>query len=189
MVSTLLFAAVLCVPTISPLTVRAAPTDAVSRGLQEDADFRARRVEFEIRHSLAMLPEYGVFDYLAFQLLEKGTVRLIGEVRRGILKERAERAVQQVRGVETVINEIELLPPSSSDDTLRVALYRSLFRDTPLEQYAYHSMNPIHIIVRNGRVRLEGVVRSEADKTIAGMKAREVPLTFGVENNLRIEDR
>lgn len=158
-----------------------------SLAAQEASDFRTRRVEFEIRHSLATLPYYGVFDHLAFQLLGDGTVRLLGQVRNGVLREQAERVTQEVAGVEKVVNEIEILPPSSSDDSLRVALYRALFRDTPLEQYAFHAMNPIHIIVRNGRVRLEGVVRTEMDKTVAGFKAREVPFIFAVENNLQVE--
>jgi hyperosmotically inducible periplasmic protein len=162
---------------------------AWTTGSAQDPDFRSRRLEFEIRHSLALLPEYGVFDHLGFELLGKGAVRLVGQVRSGVLRGQAERAARQVEGVEQVVNEIEILPVSSSDDALRVALYRAIFWDTPLERYAYHSMNPIHIIVKRGRITLEGVVGSEMDKTLAGMKAREVPLTFGVENNLRVEKR
>jgi osmotically-inducible protein OsmY len=46
---------------------------------------------------------------------------------------------------------------------------------------------PIHIIVKNGRITLLGVVDNESDKTIAGMKARQVPGAFGVENDLMVE--
>jgi hyperosmotically inducible periplasmic protein len=152
-------------------------------------DYRSRRLEFEVSHSLATLPTYGIFDHLAFELLGKGRVRLLGQVRSGVLRNQAERAALGVPGVEEIVNEIEILPPSPSDDNLRIALYRALFRDTPLERYAFNVMNPIHIIVRHGRVRLEGVVANEMDKTIAGMKAREVPFTFEVENNLRVEAR
>jgi hyperosmotically inducible protein len=45
----------------------------------------------------------------------------------------------------------------------------------------------IHIIVDNGHVTLEGVVASQADKQIAGMRANSVPGTFGVTNNLQVE--
>ena len=45
----------------------------------------------------------------------------------------------------------------------------------------YH---PIRIIVKNGRVRLEGVVNSSGDKTIAGMQARGTFGALGVENDL-----
>ena len=46
---------------------------------------------------------------------------------------------------------------------------------------------PIAIIVKNGRITLMGVVDSESDKTVAGMKARGVPGAFGVENELTVE--
>jgi hypothetical protein len=46
---------------------------------------------------------------------------------------------------------------------------------------------PIHIIVKGGRVTLLGVVDNESDKTVAGMKARQVPGSFAVENELMVE--
>jgi len=46
---------------------------------------------------------------------------------------------------------------------------------------------PIHIIVQNGRVMLLGVVDNANDKTVAGLRAREVPGTFNVENQLVVE--
>jgi osmotically-inducible protein OsmY len=46
---------------------------------------------------------------------------------------------------------------------------------------------PLHIIVKNGRITLLGVVDAESDKTVAGMRAREVPGSFGVENELVVE--
>jgi hyperosmotically inducible protein len=41
---------------------------------------------------------------------------------------------------------------------------------------------PIHIIVKGGKITLLGVVDSEADKTVAGMRARDVPGAFGVRS-------
>ena len=46
---------------------------------------------------------------------------------------------------------------------------------------------PIHIVVKNGRVRLIGVVDNEGDKTIAGTKAKQVPGSFAVSNELMVE--
>jgi osmotically-inducible protein OsmY len=46
---------------------------------------------------------------------------------------------------------------------------------------------PIHIIVKNGRITLLGVVDNEADKYIAGMKARQVPGAYEVDNQLIVE--
>ena len=43
---------------------------------------------------------------------------------------------------------------------------------------------PIHIIVKGGRTTLLGEVDNESDKTVAGMRAREVNGVFAVENEL-----
>ena len=47
---------------------------------------------------------------------------------------------------------------------------------------------PIHIVVDKGRVTLLGVVDNESDKTVAGMKAREVPGSFAVDNELVVDN-
>jgi len=44
---------------------------------------------------------------------------------------------------------------------------------------------PIRIIVRNGHVNLEGVVDSEGDKNLVGVRANSVPGIFSVHNNLQ----
>ena len=43
---------------------------------------------------------------------------------------------------------------------------------------------PIHIVVKNGRTMLLGVVDSAAARQIAGARAREVDGVFEVENGL-----
>ncbi len=48
---------------------------------------------------------------------------------------------------------------------------------------------PIHIIVKNGRTMLLGVVDSELDKTLAGARARDVTGVFGVENDLVVDKK
>jgi hyperosmotically inducible periplasmic protein len=48
-------------------------------------------------------------------------------------------------------------------------------------------IKPIRIIVKNGRVTLDGVVDSEADKNLAGIRANGVSGVFSVTNNLQIE--
>jgi hyperosmotically inducible protein len=47
-------------------------------------------------------------------------------------------------------------------------------------------IKPIRIIVKNGHVTLEGVVDSEADKNVAGIRANTVPGIFSVTNNLQV---
>jgi hypothetical protein len=170
----------------------------------------------EIRSELLQLPYYGVFDFLAFSY-DKGTVILQGYAYRPSLKSDAERAVKRVAGVDTVKNQVEDLPVSFNDDELRWRTYYAIYRDPFLSRYApgggllwghrhpfrspalmpfgpsrFPGMEPagdypIHIIVKEGRITLLGVVDNEGDKTMAGMKAREVPGSFGVDNELTID--
>lgn len=153
----------------------------------QEKDARTRRVETEIFHELLTLPYYGVFDNLAFKVEKGGTVRLLGHTIRPTLKTDAERRLKGIAGVEQVINEIEVLPASPGDDRIRLAIARNIYRTDALERYGFQVNPSIHIIVKNGRVTLEGVVDTEGDKTIAGMKAREVGGVFEVTNNLRVE--
>src|ERR1700692_3048578 len=155
-----------------------APRDQPSAKSQE-------RVVKEVRHELLMLPYFGVFDYIAFKV-DGYNVTLLGQVVRPTLKSDAENAVKHSEGVEKVDNQIEVLPPSPMDDRLRLILYRAIYGYPALEKYALGVQKPIRIIVKNGRVTLEGVVDSEADKNLAGLRVKPVPGIFSVTNNLRV---
>jgi hyperosmotically inducible protein len=142
----------------------------------------------EVRHELAMLPYYGVFDWLEFEVRPDNTVVLKGQVVRPTTKSDAEARVKDIEGVSKVINEIQVLPLSPDDDRLRVALYRTLYNfDSPLFRYATQSVPPIHIIVDHGRATLKGVVDSKADAQLAYIRARSVPGLFDVKNELIVE--
>ena len=143
------------------------------------------RLVREVRHELIMLPYFGVFDNLSFRIQGR-TVILEGQVVRPVVKSDAENSVKHIEGVEKVINNIEVLPPSPMDDRIRRAVYQSIYSYGPLFKYGGMAVPPIHIIVRNGRVTLEGVVDSEADKNMAGLRANQVPGTFQITNNLRV---
>ncbi|MBW8713149.1 MAG: BON domain-containing protein [Acidobacteria bacterium] len=149
-------------------------------------DSRTLRMEADIERELFMLPNYSVFDFLAFRIEPGGTVRLLGQVVRPTLRADAERRVKKVEGVEQVVNAIEVLPVSQSDDAIRQAVARNIYNSTALDRYGFQGQPPIHIIVKQGRVTLEGVVDSESDKTVAGLKAREITGVFEVKNNLSI---
>ena len=174
----------------------------------------ARQSVEDIRKELLQLPYYSVFDFLAFSY-DRGTVVVGGYAYALGLKKDAERAVKRASGVDTVVNKIEELPPNQIDDQIRWATYYKIYRDPFLSRYApgggllwghRHAFGgpfspyggafpgmepagdyPIHIIVQNGRVTLLGVVDSENDKTVAGLRAREVPGTFDVANQLVVE--
>ena len=142
----------------------------------------------QVRHELATLPYYGVFDWLEFQTLPDNTVVLRGQVVRPSTKSEAEARVKDIDGVSKVVNEIQVLPPSPSDDRLRIALYRAIYDwNSPLFRYATQSIPPIHIIVDRGHATLRGIVATKADAQIAYMRARAVPGLFDVKNELLIE--
>ncbi|PYX80987.1 MAG: transport-associated protein [Acidobacteria bacterium] len=158
----------------------ASQTSALSQRSQE-------RISREVRHQLVLLPFYSVFDNLAYQVSPEGTVTLIGQVVKPTLKSDAENVVKHIEGVEKVVNNIQVLPVSPDDDRIRRATYRAIYSNEVLSQYELRAVPPIHIIVSNGHVTLEGVVARQMDKQIAEMQAKGVPGVFSVTDNLRVE--
>ncbi len=155
---------------------------------QDRANRSAAELAAQVRHQLAMLPWYNVFDWLEGQVSSNGAVILRGQVVRPTTKIDAETAVKHVEGVTSVENEIEVLPVSTFDNQLRFRLYRSIFNyNSPLYRYALGSVPPIHIIVKNGHVDLKGVVATNMDKQLAYVAANQVPGVFSVRNQLQVE--
>jgi hyperosmotically inducible periplasmic protein len=140
----------------------------------------------EVRHELVMLPWYSVFDNLEYSV-NGYRVTLMGQVVRPSVKTDAEAAVKKIEGVESVDNQIEVLPPSPNDDQTRRAEFRAIYSQPSLQRYAEGAVPPIHIIVKDGHVTLEGAVASEADKDVANVQANTVPGVFSVTNNLVVE--
>jgi len=145
-----------------------------------------QRLSGEVRHELNMIPEFTVFDNLAYRV-DGGTVTLVGQVRDAIVKDSAEARVQHLEGVEHVNNQIEILPASFNDDRIRRQVARAVFNDPRLFNYGIQSVPPIHIIVKNGHVNLEGMVRTQTDKDDAFIRANGVSGVFSVENHLQVE--
>jgi hyperosmotically inducible protein len=146
------------------------------------------RIVKEVRHELVTLPYYGVFDWLEYEVQNNGTVVLRGEVVRPTTKSDAEGRVKDIDGVAGVINQIEVLPVSPSDDRARRALYRAIYNfNSPLFRYATQSVPPIHLIVKRGHATLKGVVANRGDAQQAYIRARGVPGLFSVKSELIVE--
>lgn len=145
-----------------------------------------QRLSGEVRHELAMIPQFSIFDNLAYRV-DGGTVTLSGQVRNAIVSDSAEKRVKRLEGVEKVVNQIEILPASFNDDRIRRQVARAVFNDPRLDIYANEPVPPIHIIVKNGHVNLEGMVRTQTDKNDAFIRANGVPGVFSVQNNLQVE--
>jgi len=167
----------------APVQLSPPPANDQQRGQASPA--ATNRIIKEVRHELLMMPNTNVFDYLAFKV-DGYDVTLLGQVTRPILKSDAEAAVKSVEGVEHIDNQIDVLPPSSQDDRLRLQLYRAIYGYAPLQKYALGVQKPIRIIVKSGRVTLEGVVDNETDKNIANIRANGVSGIFSVQNNLQV---
>jgi hyperosmotically inducible periplasmic protein len=162
-------------------------TFGVAQDTQREPSDRAQaRIIKEVRHELLMLPYFGVFDYIAYKV-DGYNVTLIGQVVRPTLKSDAENAVKHIEGVEKVDNQIEVLPPSPMDDRIRRQLFRAIYGYPSLERYALGVQKPIRIIVKNAHVTLEGIVDSDADKNLVGIRANGVPGIFSVTNNLQVQ--
>jgi hyperosmotically inducible periplasmic protein len=166
------------------------------------------RIAQAVRKQIVTLAQYGVFDNIHFGVKPDGTVVLRGEASRPTLRSGAENAVKRIEGVETVDNQIEVLPTSPNDDRIRAAVYAAIYTAAPLQKYTanrgrrptpsvaraagitndppigYHG---IHIIiVKNGDVTLTGVVNNESDMAIAGIRASGVSGVFSVDNQLQV---
>ena len=156
------------------------------KGRREPTARAEERLIKEVRHELVLLPFYGVFDNLTYKV-SGYDVELGGQVTRPTLKSDAEAVVRKIEGVENVVNNIEVLPASPNDDRIRLAVYRAIYGHVMLDRYALQAVPPIHIIVKNGNVTLEGVVGAENERSVAGIKANSVPGVFSVTNNLKAE--
>lgn len=175
------------------LAVVAAVVVGASVAVATPSDRMSERAAFEqlakkVRKELVTLPWYGVFDNLEYAI-DGSTVTLSGQVVQPSTRKDAERRVSRLKGVERVVNNIEVLPLSGFDDSIRAGAYRALFGwNSPLFRYG-RGVNPsIHIVVSGGHVTLEGVVSSEGDRRLAYMLVNSVPGVFSVTNNLRDEN-
>jgi hyperosmotically inducible periplasmic protein len=145
-------------------------------------------VERQILHEIRMYPNYSIWDDISFRVSDNGQVELFGAVNQPFKKSDIERLVKRVPGVTSVTDQIKVLPLSSFDDRLRLQVARAVYRDPVLNRYALQAVGPIHIIVENGHVTLSGVVSTEMEKNVAGIRANGAGLSFGsVTNNLQVE--
>lgn len=169
------------------LSILAVPILFTLSFAQANTTQQLSRLGKEVRHELLMLPYYTRFDILEFKV-EEDTVILSGFVTRPTLKSDAENVVKDIEGVERIVNKIEVLPLSPNDDRIRRALFYALFSwDSPLYRYAIGSADNVRIIVKNGHVTLYGIVSSDLERTVAELRANQVPGVFSVTNKITVQ--
>ncbi len=155
--------------------------------LAQAGDSTEAKIAKEVRHELLMLPYYSLFDDLEYSVQGR-TVTLSGDLTsmHGQTKQDAENAVKRIEGVEKVVNNIRVLPPSPLDDRAREQVYRRLVSTGQLSQYFWEASPSIHIIVDNLHVTLKGYVSGEGDKNVASIRAKEVSRILSVTNELQV---
>ena len=152
-----------------------------------NATTKSTTITDQVHHELLMLPWYGVFDNLNYEV-NGSEVILSGQVisEHATTKDDAQHFVQSIPGVTKVVNNIEVLPPSPFDNQIRRAEYHTVFSHGDLGRYTLGAIPQVHIVVKGGHVTLNGVVMNQMDKNMAGIYANSVPGVFSVENNLQI---
>jgi BON domain-containing protein len=179
------------------VTAAAAPPDNTTGGLQDTTK--------KVRHALERMPYYGVYDFLAFKV-EPGVITLQGYAHRPSLRNEAETMVKHATGAD-IVNKIEILPTSSFDDRIRWSMFQQIYTDELADRYVaggametrYELLTmtrfpgmepfgtyPVHIIVKNRRVALIGVVISDVDKAQILVRAGQVPHTLAVEDAITV---
>src|SRR5208282_2304825 len=125
------------------------------------------------------------FDYFALGVKD-GVVTVEGQDRTGVGRDEARADIANMPGVKDVIDNVSVAPVSRFDDGLRLRAMRAIYSDPVLSRYAMDPARPIRIIVTNGHVTLYGAVDSTMDKTVAGLKAGQIPGVFSVDNKLEV---
>lgn len=142
----------------------------------------------QVRHEILMYSRYTIWDDISFRVAN-GSVELTGEVSQPYKKSDLGKIVQGIPGVASVTNDLKVLPLSPNDNRLRAQVARAIYGDATFARYRTMALPPIHIIVDNGHVTLTGVVNSNMEKEIAGMRASGAGLSFGpVTNRLEVEN-
>lgn len=152
----------------------------------DDKNILSPGIERQVRKEILKLPYYGVFDNIAYKV-EGDTIILSGKVVQPITKKDAARVVGKIGGVAKVVNNIEVLPLSNFDDSIRIGAYRTFARAGALSRYLYELNPSVRIIVENGHLALEGYVANRGDYNYFNVLARGVTGVFSVDNNLIVE--
>lgn len=190
-------------------TTRTAPIEVTGKPVHKQSEQSVMRMAGNIERTILRLPQFSVFDEVYFTISDY-VVTLKGSTTRPTLRSAAEEAVRKIEGVEDVVNQIEVLPFNRMDEDIRLRAYQAIYWHPWMERYnpnrgtaSFLSPNtlvqgisldppigfhPIHIIVRNGRVRLAGVVNTAGDKAMAGMLVSTLPNIFQVDNELAIAE-
>jgi len=149
-------------------------------------DVTPRQIAEQARKDILTYYAYTIFDNVNLQLLD-GRLLVSGQVTQPFKKSDIGNFLAHIKGVAELDDNLEVLPTSQYDDRLRLAVARAIYRDPFFVHYADQALPPIHIIVKNGNVTLEGVVANKLDRAKAEADARLAATYFSFTDNLRLD--
>ena len=171
------FVVLLSLMTVSPVASSAAPALA--------PDARDLRILDDVTATVNGCPHFTIFDDVSVSV-DNGIVTLVGRMTMGYKRDELQKRVAAIAGVKQVVNQLEVLPASSFDDTLRQQIARAIYGNANFWTYAAMRNPPIHIIVAGSRVTLTGLVRTETDRRLAQALATQFN-ALSVSNELRTD--
>jgi len=142
-------------------------------------------IAIDVQDVLDHYPFYGVFDWLAAKV-ENGRVELTGSVFQPWHRDVLQQRVAHIEGVKAIENDVTVQPVSLSDDAIRTQAARAIYSDLMFNDFAGALHPPIHIVVEDGVLTLEGTVRSRAERVGAEAIVRNDTSAFSVENDLQV---
>ena len=138
-----------------------------------------------VQKQVLQYSHFTIFDNVNVQV-DSGAVKLTGKVTMPYKRDDLERRVRKVAGVQRVDNQLDVLPVSHFDDDLRLGIAHAIYSNPAFRGFASMVNPPIHVIVENGHVTLDGVVLNEVDRAIARSIAGNFP-AFSLTNQLKTE--
>ena len=139
----------------------------------------------DVSRQVLRYPHFTIFDSVHAQI-DEGVVTLSGRVTMPYKSKDIARRVADVEGVHDVRNEVTVLPVSQFDDELRFRIARAIYGNSNFWRYGAMVNPPVHIIVENGHVTLEGVLNSNVDRMLARSIASSFN-AFSVTNDLKTD--
>jgi hyperosmotically inducible protein len=163
-------------------------TEVVDNIAVHAEDVTPRQIGEQARKDIVTYPWFTIFDWIT---LDVQGDRLIvnGQVTQPYKKQDIANFLAHVKGVAELDNNLEVLPTSEYDDSLRMAIARAIYNDPYFIHYGNQALPPIHIVVKNGNVTLEGVVLNQLDRAKADADARLAATFFNFTDNLQIESK
>src|SRR4051812_22758211 len=100
----------------------------------------------DVSNAVTRYTQFTIFDDVSADVTN-GVVTLAGKVTMPYKKSDLVKRVQKVNGVTQVIDNLEVLPVSLSDDQLRYRIARAIYRNSNFWNLAASANPPIHIVV------------------------------------------